>query len=444
MDSKLLNYAKSPIPILNNSSPHNYAIMSALLSNIDSSPPIARNKSNSKQQSQPNSSYFQNTISSADCAETQPISNRNNQMTCQPKETEKDSNKELVYATKQLHIQQKQHVHQQQQQQQQIVSSLTDSLQHCIDMCDVTSNNFIDHGAPFTEYFRMPAQRIDQSIADPTLESILVDENNNHHPLMDNNKKQHSIDNFQASFSSTNSHTGNTYVNSFVPDKPHKNLVCLQESSSFLDNTTSNKSSKKDTGSSFINSPLDSEFCHLNQEQDFFNSQEMFSEKSLTAPKCQETPVNKQTVIQPEEATTADSNMRNTVHNEVVTYTISCPAEWQQNLDRMVNCFVLFKDLNKTSCLGNDNVTLKCSVCQLVFYTLSGLRSHKEINELCRNDMTFANDLDEVSDSGSFVTKKKNRKREPTSISFLFEYRPGIIKKMWNILFGVRSLLYQK
>ena len=121
MDSKLLNYAKSPIPILNNSSPHNYAIMSALLSNIDSSPPIARNKSNSKQQPQSNSSYFQNTIS-ADCAETQPIPNRNNQMTCQPKETEKDSNKELVYATKQLHIQQKQHVHQQQQQQQ-IVSS---------------------------------------------------------------------------------------------------------------------------------------------------------------------------------------------------------------------------------------------------------------------------------------------------------------------------------
>lgn len=36
MDSKLLNYAKVPIPVLNNSSPHNYVIMPALLAHIDS------------------------------------------------------------------------------------------------------------------------------------------------------------------------------------------------------------------------------------------------------------------------------------------------------------------------------------------------------------------------------------------------------------------------
>ena len=36
MESKLYNYAKCSIPVLNNTSPNNYAIMSALLSHIDS------------------------------------------------------------------------------------------------------------------------------------------------------------------------------------------------------------------------------------------------------------------------------------------------------------------------------------------------------------------------------------------------------------------------
>lgn len=35
MDSRLHNYAKLPIPVINNISPHNYVIMPALLAHID-------------------------------------------------------------------------------------------------------------------------------------------------------------------------------------------------------------------------------------------------------------------------------------------------------------------------------------------------------------------------------------------------------------------------
>lgn len=52
MDSKLLNYAKLPIPVINNISPHNYVIMPALLAHIDrsESPPILQTQFQSTRQ----------------------------------------------------------------------------------------------------------------------------------------------------------------------------------------------------------------------------------------------------------------------------------------------------------------------------------------------------------------------------------------------------------
>ena len=96
--------------------------------------------------------------------------------------------------------------------------------------------------------------------------------------------------------------------------------------------------------------------------------------------------------------------------NSVVTYTISCPPEWQLNLNRMVNCFVLFKNINTMP--NSNGIQLKCSVCKTMFHNIGDLTRHKENNALCINNI----EIDGIKDS-SINKKKYNKKKGPTKLN---------------------------
>jgi hypothetical protein len=97
MDSRLLNYAKSPIPVLNSILPHSYVIMPALLANLDSltssssSSPSSSNSPSSSPSTYVSNHSKQNIISNT--------RNNNNKLQNFTK-----SSKEIVYTTKQIQL----------------------------------------------------------------------------------------------------------------------------------------------------------------------------------------------------------------------------------------------------------------------------------------------------------------------------------------------------
>ena len=80
--------------------------------------------------------------------------------------------------------------------------------------------------------------------------------------------------------------------------------------------------------------------------------------------------------------------------SEVVTYTISCPSDWNLNLDRMINCYCLLdKNFDKQSNFNStrmNRIKLKCGVCELEFSSLKNLVKHKELNLSCVNELRNA------------------------------------------------------
>ena len=105
MESKLYNYAKCSVPILNNASPNNYAIMSALLSHIDS--PLVSSNSilSSSISSYPNIisslGYTNQTIQSTFSKSAQQRLTPQKHTKCANDHT---SSKEIIYTTKRLNI----------------------------------------------------------------------------------------------------------------------------------------------------------------------------------------------------------------------------------------------------------------------------------------------------------------------------------------------------
>lgn len=105
MESKLYNYAKCSVPVLNNASPNNYAIMSALLSHIDS--PLV--SSSSLLSSTINS--YPNIMSSLSLTNQtiQSTFSKSSQQRLTPQKHTKCANnhkssKEIIYTTKKLNI----------------------------------------------------------------------------------------------------------------------------------------------------------------------------------------------------------------------------------------------------------------------------------------------------------------------------------------------------
>lgn len=93
----------------------------------------------------------------------------------------------------------------------------------------------------------------------------------------------------------------------------------------------------------------------------------------------------------------------------VIAYTISCPPEWQLNLNRMVNCYVSFRNLSVT---GLKDTKLKCSVCQSRFGTIGDLVAHKESLESCRNNINISSQS--INNEG-LLNRKKKRKKESSN-----------------------------
>lgn len=136
----------------------------------------------------------------------------------------------------------------------------------------------------------------------------------------------------------------------------------------------------------------------------YYNQPDTFNDKPISQPI--ESKSAKQLSSDPRLTVTETPTEPKDSANNLVTYTISCPPEWQLDLSRMVNCFVLFKDLNTAS--ANCDVRLKCSFCRSEFYSLSELTAHKEMNELCKNVLNINQEI-EPTFGNNEPTRKKNQ-----------------------------------
>lgn len=356
MDSKLFNYAKSPIPVLNNSSPHNYTIMSALLSHIDS--PLASSSiasSYSSNQHYPNllisSITFHNPTIQSVYAKTSNrfYSNGNYFQNGIKQSTQSSSNrslssKEIIYTTKRLKLQ-----------------SLNKSNQDQI----IYFNN-------------EPTPEVQEEI-----EEIPRDESNYNKYVMDSNQDFSSDLDTSSLINSSSVLEPNSVTNtngflietdSFVNDMSQQNTLNNQSDYSTLFNESqSNNSSLVDNSS--------------------FNQVNNFTEQ---------------------QAQSIESN------EPVVTYTISCPSEWQFNLNRMINCFILLNKNSQTS-ITDSKIRLRCSVCKLCFTDLGELEEHKASSDSCKNNMNIREETEQEVQNEARKLKRKNPKKS-FNLSFFNNY----------------------
>jgi len=426
MEQKLLNQAKVPIPILANNSSHSYVIMPALLSNNESElqtpfhlPPSHQNfnnhtlpvrkspKTNTTQENQ--NSVCSNNTKSLSTGEfnnfrSHQVNNISRLLDLNNNDiTRNRSNKELIYATKKMSLQH---------------SSQNDSS--TLDKYKETNNgdahdsqnfssNFINSSA--FECFRLNNQRIDQTIAE-NMEDELNNETSTSTSQQNLIKKPQVINRNNINFSK--------YVNNCSAtvnlDKTDTLLNMAEtDSSSFFTDSLSRKSS--DQSFSDLNSSFS---CFDNQL--IYNHSDIFNEKYKILSAMQST--ERSTDLElfkkaPDESVgTSCCTKKSCIseHHPVLTYEISCSPDLQVDLNRMVNCFVLFKDIRTSESLGvsSDNLRLKCSICQYRFCSLSDLISHKEANDLCKNSLNIENEIDENQGQN----KKRKRKKYPTSMKY--------------------------
>jgi len=297
------------------------------------------------------------------------------------------SNKELIYATKHMTLQSDQ-------------DSIHDSQNF--------TSSFIN-SSPF-DCLRLNNQRIDQTIAE-NIEHILHPDNTaltNQQTLF---KKPHArkTQNHINSSKYVNSCSVNPAVNTHKADSLI-NMPGVDSSSFFTDSQTKKciDPTFSDSNSSF--STFDSQL--------YYNQSDMFNDKpdnkALQTVHSSDSELFKKNSDESASAARPAKENCTTEECPVVTYTISCSPEWQLDLSRMVNCFVLFKDIGASKKLSavSENVTLKCGVCRMVFYSLGDLASHKRLNNLCQNSVNIEEDISENQGQN----KKRKRKKYPTSM----------------------------
>lgn len=279
MDQKLFNYSKNPIPVLNPSTPHNYAIMSALLSHMDSNVDHLSSHSNHiKSTHQSSHKMNRNALTE------KPIKHTNNH-------SSRTASKDQVYTSKKQKT------------------------------CPTNVN-----------------------------QQLLVNKNAHlNKPENVNNQSNLFYDSSNTSFENPSS-----------DDRPFASTY-LNESSSFLTDSTSNT--------------IENEIELNEADESQTNGQ-----NSILA--WSEHNYNENNSANQSESNKASNE------NPVITYTISCPSDWNLNLDRMINCYCLLdKNFDKMTNSTSDKIKLKCGVCELEFPSLNKLVEHKESNAKCVNDL---------------------------------------------------------
>ncbi|RNA09819.1 sorting nexin-14 isoform X1, partial [Brachionus plicatilis] len=283
MESKLYNYAKCSVPILNNTSPNNYTIMSALLSHIDSPLVSSNSQLSSPINSYPNiissHSFPNQTIQSTFSKSVRQRSSPHKHTKCTNDHT---SPKEIIYTTKRINLP---NLEQTEPNQNMILLESNPDLNISESAANLTSDQFQN-------------EQIDNLIV---IEARKEFEMGTAASMINSNS-------IQNDYSVENNFENNASQASQILDQinfeAYKNYV-------------------------------------FNEQPNFINDQSEQSTFNETNGHAQ------------------DSNL--------VTYTISCPSNWQHNLDQMLNCFVSL-DHFKT-----ENVQLKCSICLKKFYDINDL-----------------------------------------------------------------------
>lgn len=341
---------KLTIPVLNNSLPHNYVIMPALLSHIDS-PLSSLFSSPSKPQC-----HSTNTSDNAKSSKLKKKFTNNEKLSFK-------SSKEIIYTTKRMktsHAKEKQ------------ISSLSSLM---------TSSNLINDSS-----FSTTDQYFDCSFS---VDKESDNQMNIHQQSIDYNQYEINQNNLVNTFtesnekSSDNSNSNLSMIN-ILPDKENfinESILNSQQNDLSIQNT----------------SDYSSLFSHSTSQQDLSHSNDQTVNMNFAY----------ETISLNEEANEQENLNDDDDQNKesFITYAISYPSDWQYNLDNMLNCYVAFKNIGYENESFTNRVKLKCCVCYKEFSTLNDLVLHKEENFSCKNDI-------EITDENNFrkyCNKKKNK-----------------------------------
>ena len=391
MDSKLLNYAKSPIPVLNNSSPHNYVIMPALLAHIDS--PISSTSTSSSQSPLNLSSFYTFSPPPQNLNTNKPKSIF--QISNKPKDNSiinlhnPRTSKEIIYTTKRFQLS-------------------TDILNKC-------SDNFSNFNSKsnLTDNLDASSQlKLANNVVNLTNNSVGYA---NNLPGYRQNNNIYVEKSSSLKFTTNKSIDGDEFqkilIQSTEPRQSNIDSSILLDSSRLNEYNSSNSCIQSNFSTdSFVNdlhfsdNLLQEKELNINVNRNDYYSEEFFSESNQS--QIVEHENNLENKI-PNFNECLNISNKNDLHlsddeQSLVTYTISCQPELELNLNRMVNCFVLMKDIKQneidyneethfSNCnfnlAQNNAIKLKCSVCNKCFPDVSDLLEHKNEIESCKENI---------------------------------------------------------
>ncbi len=330
---------KLSIPVINNTSPHNYVIMPALLSLIDPPATAAATVAGS--------CFSKKNLQNETNSSTN-IVNKLNKKNISTNKSLFKSSKEIIYTSKRK------------------LSSIKENNKKTISLPSspvINTTNLIQTnyvGNNNSSYFISTDKQVEET---------------QHH--------NHSID-YQIyelnSISFTNDQPTNNNNNnriqldmaSLINMPSNKQIINLSnEKESFFGDSILNTNNSIQTTSDYS-----SLFNESSETQD--NNFNYESSSSLSSISLNE-----------------ENNNNNQNRNNYDTYAISYPSDWQYNLNSLLNCYVSFKNIKNDEPI--NDLKLKCSVCLKEFLVLNDLLVHKENNEHCKNNIEIINEKSKLS-----------------------------------------------
>jgi hypothetical protein len=329
---------KLSIPVINNTSPHNYVIMPALLSLID--PPAAAAATVA------GSCFSKKNLQNETNSSTNIINKLNKKNISTNKSLFKSS-KEIIYTSKRKLSNIKEN-------NKKAISLPTSPV---INTTNLIQTNYV--GNNNSSYFISTDKQIEET---------------HHH--------NHSID-YQIyelnSISFTNDQpTNNNRIQldmaSLINMPSNKQIINLSnEKESFFSDSILNTNNSIQTTSDYS-----SLFNESSETQDNNFNYESSSSSSSSSISLNE-----------------ENNNNTENRNNYDTYAISYPSDWQYNLNSLLNCYVSFKNIRNDEPI--NDLKLKCSVCLKEFSVLNDLLVHKENNEQCKNNIEIINEKSKLS-----------------------------------------------
>jgi hypothetical protein len=409
MDSKLLNYAKSPIPVLNSTSPRNYVIMSALLShqfNSLSEP--------SSTQAAP-SVQCTNTITQ-DIVDELPSINKNvyflngcrslNQL--DKNHIISKGSKSIIYTSKRIRLQTE--------------PKLAANNNDLIDLLETDENNNKNNKIQFInnlENHLYPSNSVVLPISTSSLEKEPLDNSLNKPRVVIIEANNATIEN-QAEPSSQIDLA--THASSFINNVE-------EEASRLITLTSIEANSKYIETDSFINDSIQDS---TQSAESLAKSEEKTTTVAAYEPAVIQLPLSpsryaslmsdytnlfiepQQSAIEEESSITNVNHLNKEIHqsdavvlspeekessnlveeinpNTQIEYAISCTSDFYSKITHMLSCYVQLERCALDRVISEKKIKLRCAVCMQQFSTLNQLETHKENNDDCKNDIQIDN-----------------------------------------------------